>query len=231
MQRKRYSAEVKEQVDALRKKGKSYKEIQLQFPIPKSTLSVWLGKKYKGLFSRKIQLAHLKRIRVIARASIRKARLKREQTNADQGAVVANKIPLANIAVMKALLAMIYWAEGSKYAKGNGVKFANTDPRFAQVYMSLLRKSFPVDESRFRVRLHLHYYHERKGALGFWSKTLNIPSSQFWKIYIKKRSEKKRFRQNSMGICFIYYPGNAIRQELLAIGFTLHGILSNRSLP
>ena len=130
----------------------------------------------------KIQLAHLQRIRVIARASIRRARLKREQANADQGAVVANKIPLANIDVMKALLAMIYWAEGSKYAKVNGLKFANTDPRFAQVYMSLLRKSFLVDERRFRVRLHLHYYHERKKALGFWSKTLDIPPAQFWKI-------------------------------------------------
>jgi len=228
---KRYDLEVKKQVEALRKSGKTYREIREQFSIPKSTLSVWLGKKYKSLFSRKIQLAHLRRIRVIARASIRRARLKREQANADQGAVVANKIPLANIDVMKALLAMIYWAEGSKYAKVNGLKFANTDPRFAQVYMSLLRKSFLVDERRFRVRLHLHYYHERKKALGFWSKTLDIPPAQFWKIYIKKRSEKKRFRQNSMGICFIYYPGNAIRQELLAIGFTLHGILSNRSLP
>lgn len=231
MTRKHYDSGVRKQVEALRKAGKTYREIREQFSISKSTLSLWLGKKYEHVFSRKVQLAHLKKIRVIAQTSIRNARLERERAAMEQGTSVAHRLPLANIDVMKALLAMIYWAEGSKHAKVNGLRFANTDPRFIQVYMSLLRACFEVDEKRFRVRLHLHYYHERKRAIEFWSKTLDIPPSQFWKIYFKKRSEKKRFRKNSMGICFIYYPGNAVRQELLSMGFTLHGILSSRSLP
>ncbi|MFA6519361.1 MAG: hypothetical protein WCT41_00855 [Candidatus Paceibacterota bacterium] len=130
----------------------------------------------------------------------------------------AGRFPLSNILILKALLAMLYWAEGAKHEKVYGLVFVNTDSKLLSLYISLLRRIYPLDESRFRVRLHLHYYHKHREAIAFWSDLLQIPASQFGKIYVKKRSKSKRFRKNFQGICFVKYPANPAREELLALG-------------
>lgn len=218
----RYTSEVKRQVECLRKVGKTYTEIRERFPIPKSTLSLWLGKKYEGIFDRKAQLKHLKRIRLLSAETIRKKKIARDLISVQKGLAVAKHVPLQKVAVLKSLLAMLYWAEGSKYKGVGGLKFVNTDPRLVLFYISLVRTCFPIDEKRLRIRLHVHHYHEKKKTLKFWSTLLKVPQRQFWKLYVKKRSVKKRFRKNSMGICFIYYPSNAIRIELLELAYTLY---------
>jgi len=218
----RYSVEVKSKVERLRKAGNTYAEIREQFPIPKSTLSVWLGEKYKGIFDRKAQLKHLKRIRLLSAETIRNRRIARNLIPTEKGRAIAKIVPIENVTVLKSLLAMLYWAEGSKYEGVGGLKFVNTDPRLALLYLSLLRACFLIDEKRLRIRLHVHHYHDKKKALKFWSKLLNVPQSQFWKLYVKKRSKQRRFRKNFMGICFIYYTGNAIRIELLELAYALY---------
>lgn len=227
----RRSDEVRAQVERLRKSGKTYAEIQQKFPIPKSTLSVWLNKRFPEKYNRSVQLKHLEKARVLASASITKARRERERVAQERGHTIAGALNLNDVALQKALLAMLYWAEGSKYQGVHGLKFTNTDPRMALLYITLVRKCFTLDESRLRVRVHVHHYHDRRKVLSFWSKLLNVPLVQFEKTYLKKRSKTKRFRQNFMGICFIYYPSNAMRQEIMELGFTIHAILSNHSLP
>ncbi len=227
---KRYDPMVKEQVFALRSAGKSYAEIQKEFSIPKSTLSVWMGEKYAGIFDRKAQLAHLKRVRVIAAHAIQMARIERDSISIEQGRATARNIPLTDTGVLKALLAMLYWAEGSKFEGVSGVRFVNTDPHLILLYITLLRKCFPVDEGRLRIRLHLHYYHNKKKSVAYWSSLIGVPESQFGKLYIKKRSPTKKFRKNFMGICFIYYPGNGMRKEILELGNMIYVILCNQKL-
>ena len=220
-----YDSHTREQVTALRAAGKTYGEIQQQFPIPKSTLSAWLGEKYKHLFSRSVQLTHLKKIRKLAAVALRRARNQRHALATERAHSSTRAILLADKDILKALLAMLHWAEGTK-RDGAGLRFANTDQRMMLLYLLLLRKCFLIDEKRLRVRLHIHYYHEKKKTIKFWSDLLGIPKTQFWKTYIKKRSEKKRFRKNAMGICFLYYPGDIIRKELLEMGYAIYAILS-----
>lgn len=217
----RYTAETKKQVERLRKSGKTYAEIQKLFPIPKSTLSVWLGEKYAGIFDRKAQLNHLKKIRLIAKQTIQKNKIARDLIPTQKGQSIAKTIAIKDKELLKALLAMLYWAEGSKYEGVGALRFVNTDPKMALFYISLLRKCFPIDEPRVRIRLHVHHYHDKKKALEYWSTLLKVPQTQFGKLYIKKRSKQRRFRKNFMGICFIYYPGNAIRIELLELAYAL----------
>ncbi|KKW38989.1 MAG: hypothetical protein UY89_C0035G0014 [Parcubacteria group bacterium GW2011_GWA1_54_9] len=112
---------------------------------------------------------------------------------------------------------MLYWAEGAK-SDMTGLRFVNTDPVLAKLYISLLRSTYALDERRIRIRLHLHYYHKHREAITFWSKLLKVPNSQFGKIYVKKRSVQRRFRKNFQGICFINYFDGAIRRELLSLG-------------
>lgn len=211
-----YSKEVHREVLRMGKIGKTYPEIQKKFPIPKSTLSTWFknaGKKP----DRTRQLEHLKRIRPIAVATIHRKKEARVTLATDVATKELNRLPLKNKSVQKALLAMLYWAEGAKSDR-TGLRFVNTDPVLAKLYISLLRLTYTLDESRIRIRLHLHYYHRHREAIAFWSKLLGVPSSQFGKIYVKKRSVLKRFRKNFQGICFINYFDGAIRRELLSLG-------------
>ena len=120
------------------------------------------------------------------------------------------------------MLAMLYSAEGARHKGVSGLKFANTDPKMAQLYITLLRKCYKLDESRFRIRLHLHYYHSIKKSKKIWSKLLNVPLDQFSKPYIKKRSKTKKFRKNFIGICFISYLDSNIRREIMEIFSQLH---------
>lgn len=198
------------------KSGKTYPEIREKFLIPKSTLSVWFknaGKKP----DRTRQLEHLKRIRPIAAATIHRKKEARVALATGIAEKELQRVPLRNKSVQKALLAMLYWAEGAK-SDMTGLRFVNTDPVLAKLYISLLRSTYSLDESRLRIRLHVHYYHRHREAIAFWSELLDVPSSQFGKIYVKKRSVLKRFRKNFQGICFINYFDGAIRRELLSLG-------------
>lgn len=212
----RYTEETKKRVLELGSLGKTYAQIQKEYSVPKSTLSFWFSRAGKKQ-DRTKQLAHL----YIARAASIKvknqqkaARLKEAESAARK---IAGHVPLARKAVGKALLAMLYWAEGGK-TDGN-MKFTNTDPELMSLFISLLRKHYEIDETRFRIGLQVHSYHDPKQALEFWSKKLNIPIPQFWKIYLKPRSGKKQeYRKNFYGICNLHYASSAIQRELIALG-------------
>ncbi len=130
---------------------------------------------------------------------------------------VAARVPILQEAVGKALLAMLYWAEGGK--TDGAMKFTNTDPELILMFVSLLRKYYEIDERRLRVGLLVHYYHNRSKTRQFWSEKLQIPEAQFWKIYLKPRSgKKKNYKRNFYGICNLHYSSSAIQRELIALG-------------
>jgi len=215
----RYSNEIKRKALRMGALGKTYPEIRKRFLIPKSTLSVWFknaGRKP----DRTRQLEHLKRIRPIAMATIHRKKEVRIARAVSIAKTELRQLSLTNIPIQKALLAMLYWAEGTKSDRA-GLKFVNTDPVLAKFYISLLRSAYTLDESRIRIRIHLHYYHRHNEAIDYWSTLLSVPRSQFGKIYVKKRSVQKRFRKNFQGICFINYFDGAIRRELLSLGTQL----------
>jgi len=212
-----YDNKIKKEAKHLRATGKTYSEIKLLLNIPKSTLSNWLSKKYSGVFNKKAQLIHLSKIRPIAAAAKKKRSEIKKEILREKIAKEIKSYPLNHQGFLKSILAILYLAEGAKYEGVSGLKFVNTDPNLSQFYINLLRTCFVIDESRFRIRLHLHYYHKLKKSKEFWSKLLNVPLNQFQSVYIKKRSRKKRFRKNFMGICFINYLDSTIRKELLEL--------------
>ena len=102
------------------------------------------------------------------------------------------------------MLAMLYWAEGTKGVH-SCVVFANTDPKLIVLFITLFRECYPVVESKFRGRMNLHDYHNEITVRDYWSKLLKIDTEKFNKTYWKKRSENKRFRENRWGIFFLTY--------------------------
>lgn len=230
MRGKTYNNTTKKKAELLRTGGKTYKEIKEELNIPKSTLSTWLAKQINIPFNRESQLAHLEKIRPLAIKAKKKEKEKQLRILKEKINKEINTFPMDNTGLYKSMLAMLYWAEGSKHEKVSGTKFANTDPRLAQLYITLLRKCYNINEEKFRIRLHIHYYHHIKIVKKFWSKLLNIPENQFNAIYIKKRSKTKRFRKNFMGICFINYLDSNIRKEILELAYGIQNLITKSSL-
>jgi hypothetical protein len=75
----------------------------------------------------------------------------------------------------KLLCGLLYGCEGSKYPANNGVAFVNSDPKLVITFVSLLRKSYLLDESKWRVHLQIHSNQNYDDLKKYWSDLLLIP--------------------------------------------------------
>ena len=222
-----YSLVTHQKAEGLRNSGLTYDEISNKLKVSKSTLSLWLDKvpfpdKSKPDAKKLYFLAHVQS----KGAAVN--RLKKEQmwlTLQARARTYVRTHSINDHLLSMSLLSVLYWAEGTKYDRG-GVVFTNTDPRLSYLFLDLLRKTCSIDESRLRVRLHLHYYHRKRVAVKYWSSLLGIPVEQFQSTYVKKRSRSKRYRQNFMGICFIKYGDTMTRRKLLSHAYALQEYLA-----
>ncbi len=233
MRGKLYTKKEKEKIKKMLLSGKSYNTVRKLTGVPKSTISGWCGKDLRGPMTKAEMLKHLAEIRKSASAAISKKYrdIREEERTAIKTSVSKSLIlyPFNNSAVYRSLTSMLYWAEGAKTPEGGVMKFANTDPQLMLLFITLLRKSYSLKEEKFRVGLYLHHYHSIKKVKKFWSKLLTIPLNKFYKVYIKKRSQTKRFRKNFVGICFLYYRDRKIQRELLELGHALQQKICARS--
>ncbi len=207
---------IKERAKTLRAKGYSYGVLTHELKVSKSTLHQWIrGVKRPKKFSMLDRIRWIKEIQPLgAQANKRK----REYFIKSLKDEIDNELKTVSldIKIKKVILSMLYWAEGSKGAH-EMVTFANTDPRMILLFITLFRQCYTIDESKLRIRLHLHYYHNEKDVKNYWSKLLHIPLTQFTKTYRKTRSKEKTFRRNFGGICFLKY--NSVRQKDIILEF------------
>lgn len=95
------------------------------------------------------------------------------------------------------------------------MEFTNSDPILVKVFLSALRKSFDLDESKFRVAMHLHSYHKEKEEKVFWSEVTSIPESKFLKTFKKQESGINK-KEGYRGCVQIKYFDVNIKRTLLA---------------
>lgn len=113
----------------------------------------------------------------------------------------------------KIFITLLYWAEGAK--TGGDFNFINSDPLMIKVYLSLLRKAYCIDESKFRVCVHLHNYHNQEEILDFWSKVTAICKKQF-SVYNKPHTGHNK-KKGYKGCLSIRYKDSKIRKEIFII--------------
>lgn len=215
----KWSETIKKRAKFLRKQGYSYGQLTQELKVAKSTLHEWIrGVKRPAKFTKLDRIRWIKEIQPLgAQGNKRKREKVIEQIiNETKDEVARLQI---NQEMKKVILSMIYWAEGSKV---RGVlQFANTDPRLILLFINLLRQCFKLDERKFRIRLHLHYYHKVKEVKNFWSNLLHIPIVQFEKTYRKSRSKEKTFRRNFGGICFVKYNSVYLKEKVIQYAYAL----------
>lgn len=208
-----WSEEIKKKARILRKKGFTYSELVKELGASRSTIHWWLRDMKRSSVadfrSREKWMKEIQPLGAMANKRKREERLK-ELTNKMKREVECLKIDKE---VGKIILSMLYWAEGSK---GRDVlNMVNTDPKLLSLFITLLRKCYVLDESKFRLRLHLHHYHNEEELKNFWSELLGISKDNFHKSYRKPRNPDRNFRRNFGGICTLRYNSVYLKDEVL----------------
>lgn len=196
----------------LRERGYSLNEIVEKIKVAKSSVSVWVRNVFLSSVARKRLLTKIKRGQLIAAEQKRKKNfnvLKKYHAEA--------LLHLADIRLdknlSKIICSLIYWCEGAK-SYYYGVNFINSDPRLVKIFLLLLRKSFNLDEEKFRICVHLHNYHNMNRQIDFWSKITKISKKQFIKPFLKSNTGKI-IRKNYQGCIAIRYHSNDLAKQLL----------------
>ena len=218
----RYPMPLVKSARTWRAKGFTYTEIQkkLRKRIPKGTLSSWFRQvELPSFYADKIKRLNLNVLSL--------ARPKALATNRQRRRLYLNDMYERNQPLLKALqrndvsklfLAALYLGEGAKKNKGS-LTFANSDPGIVDVFLRLLRRVYPVNESRFRCTV-LCRADQNPDQLGaFWSRITQIPLEQFYEARIAPRTRGKiKMNKNYKGVCRIDFFCAQVYDELRTIG-------------
>lgn len=195
----------------LRKKGFSLKEISERLNVAKSTASAWL-KNVQIATMGKSRLARRSRLANLKSNKTKKLKYLQIKKSLDRNCKVLkdNKYSQNDY---KLFLALLYWGEGAK--TGRRVVFMNSDSSLISSYLFLLRKSFKTEESRFRVVLHLHEYHNQDEMLAYWSKASKI-KKEYFSIYLKPHTAVRK-KLDYKGCASVRYGDSKVLDEIFII--------------
>ncbi len=197
----------------LRAQGYSYREIAVKLQITKSTAHLWtqsvvINESGQGRIRQRCKDAHYRALQTQHLSRLEKLAIIKQQEIEN-----LNKVELTQ-EVSRLICAMMFWCEGAK--DSTMIDFINSDPKLIQTFVRLFRNAFKVDESKFRILMHLHEYHDEPRQKAFWSKVTSIPPSQFCKTYIKPHTGKTQ-RVNYPGCIHVRYYDAHIAKQLLTL--------------
>jgi transcriptional regulator with XRE-family HTH domain len=213
----------KERALALRLEGLSLSQISKILGVSKSSISLWV--RGMNLPEEAVQRITAKR------NDAREHSARTHKTNTDKRIASAHKYAQDIVSGFKVtgdyaklLCALLYWCEGVKIRRSNTFGFTNSDPNLVALFMRLFRENFELDESKFRLMIHLHEYHDESLQLQFWSNVTNIPLLQCYPPY-RKPHTAKRTREGYPGcVCVRYFDIEVARRlESIAIVFLEKG--------
>lgn len=209
-----YSMNTVIKAKELRRKGYSLGEIATKFQISKSTASLWTSKEKQTKFGLKRIVNRQDLARKKAFLTIEKKRGIVRKQIWEKSKQTLKEIRLTR-PLSKLISSIFMWTEGEKGDFGR-LGFTNSDPQMVCTFLSLLRRSFPLDESKLRALVHIHEYHDEKEIIKFWSEKTKISKDQFTKSYLKPHTGK-RIRNNYMGSIHINYYDYKVARELASI--------------
>lgn len=219
---KHYPEEMREEARRLRREGWSLGEIAKKLGPPKNTLTLWV---------RDIKLTPDQQQRIkdheremlsenqrLGAAYHREARLKRIAVEQEKAEAFLNQLDDVH-RTNHIAAAMLYLGEGAK-TEGS-FAFANSNPQIIGYWMYLLRTSFIVNESKFRLQIMSRYDQDQAELERFWIEITGIASTV--KGHIDVRTEGKPTKRTGYkGVCAVRYHDLTIRRYLDALA---HGLM------
>lgn len=196
----------------LRREGKSYSQIKRELQVSKGSLSLWLQRYPLSKEQlRKLGPENEKRIEKFRNTM----RLKRERRWREVYEKEASELlPLSRKELYLAGL-FLYWGEGGKTGAAT-TSLSNTNPKVVKFFLFWLTKILKIPKRKITLRLHFYKDMDTKRETTFWSKTLNIPVSQFKKPYIKDTTLRGlTYKGFGHGTCNMFVYGRDLIERVL----------------
>lgn len=199
----------------LRKQGKTLLDIAHELHVSKSSVSIWVRNVILSNRAREILEGRKVKGRLLANQVKRNITLsKLKEVNHEAEVEVTSFDLNSNSALISC--ALMYWCEGSKSNDDSEFTFTNSDPLIIAGFLALLRKAIDIDESMFRVKMHLHPYHKELVQKKFWSQVTRIPETQFQNTYWKKNSGTN-IKSNYPGCIHVRYHNVVVARKISAV--------------
>ena len=203
----------------MRKKGASVRDIEKRLTIARSTLSFW----FKDV---RLSRYHLRQLKRRADKSLIRARkeavkwhhaqkierLREAYSGANQ---TLSRVDYADNLTLELMLAMLYLAEGSK--KNSQTLMGNSDPLILNFFVRSIHRLYAVPITAFKCNLHLRADQNPRKMQLFWARSLGIPSKNFGKPLIDKRTMGSATYPHYKGVCAVSCSRVAIQRKLMYI--------------
>lgn len=200
----------------MRKSGKTLPAIAKKLKVSKSSVSLWTQDIVLPERARALIQARKVRAREMANEAKRKltrtklANVKQESELSMSKTTIDNEMALI-------MCSLMYWCEGSKSKNDSEFTFTNAEPLTICGFMALLRQAIPqLDEKRFRVKMHLHEYHDESRQRTFWSEVTGIQEQQFQNTFWKPHTGKST-KPNYNGCIHVRYHDVVLSRKISAI--------------
>lgn len=174
----RAKVQYKDRAIAMRKQGKSYKEIMAKVPVSKGTLSKWFAhvpltkKEARFVRERAAVLQDKGRIKTAQKNQARNERRRdRVRVNAKVDFKRYKDDPFFILGLS------LYWAKGAQ--TGNYLSFSSADSAMLILVMHWVSQYLKVEPADYSFRLYAHNAYTHDNLERYWSRTCAIPRSQF----------------------------------------------------
>lgn len=194
---------VRKKAFILRKKGRSYNEINKLLGVPKSTLSSWfssmvLPKEAQERIESRIHHGLLnglvKRNKMQTHLARKRAKNTNDTASKEIGKISKRELLLIGVA--------LYWGEGYKKLRvKNGIErthhtvsFTNSDPEMIKVFMKFITDIAKTPLEKIRINLRIFKHINEKEAVEYWCNVTGLNRNNFYKTsyVISKSSQGKR---------------------------------------
>ncbi len=185
-----HSPSIRDTAVALRKEGFAYSYISEKTGFSKSTLSDWLSKIPYTPNQQTVDRVG----KAIAASNARKTRIRQEETEKIRRAAFLDIGKISNRDLFMFGLGL-YLGEGSK--THDITRMVNSDLNVILLAMTWFH-GLGVSREQFLLTVHLYPDSDVEKSLQFWSRTTTIPRSQFGKVQIDRRTNKKKDRAGKL---------------------------------
>lgn len=192
----RSKTKEKEIAIALRREGKTYREVLARVSVAKSTLSLWL---------RSVNLSTPQRQHITQKrldAGLRGGEKRKQERIRNVAAIrsaAASEVGRVTTRELWLIGAMLYWAEGAKQKEHNvsaQVRFGNSDPLMLHMFRAwLTHVGVPDAHVRYSIYLHENNKHRVDDVRRYWARMMHEPISALTTVYWK-RNKPKTNRKN-----------------------------------
>lgn len=203
----------------LRQQGKSYREIEHDLGIARSTLSTWLR-------NIEISVEQRKKLHEKWRQGVERGRQLGSKTN-----MLAKRQRLANIdstvkrdllnrqftdKELEMLFIGLYLGDGFKIEGRVGL--GNADPGIVLMFVVLIELLYGIPRNKLKVQIFARVDQDENELIRYWGNFLSLRSNQFYKTQFDSRTSAKTTNPGYQGVCAVSVNNTLLQRRILAIG-------------